>query len=440
MSLTYDDLNAGQKHVFNETLDSIANKKHITINGPAGTGKTTLTKFLIDYLISKGETGVMLAAPTHAAKKVLSKLAGIEAQTIHSLLKINPNTYEDSTVFEQSDVPDLADCHVLICDEASMYDRELFRILLATVPRWCTIIGLGDIAQLRPVAPGSSVPELSAFFFNDQFKQVSLTEVMRSNAPIVKVATDIRNGGWITHNVDETGNGVHSLIESGKSISNFFAKYFEIVKDADALFDNRMFAYTNGSVNNLNKIIRQRLYETQEPVIKDEVLVMQEPVMKTMKFEGKTFTEVLFNNGELVRVLNCEQAKTLLTVKGFAQTQEIGFWRLELRGVDSDIVAQIQVIYDEQEMNKFQFFLSKAADQFKKQGGNQRGNWKSWWGLRNSFHKVKPLPCGTIHKAQGLTVDTAFLYTPCIHKADVALAQQLLYVGTTRARNNVYFV
>ncbi len=76
-------------------------KHHVTINGPAGTGKTTLTKFIIEALISTGETGIILAAPTHAAKKILSKLSGKEASTIHSILKINPVTYEENVLFEQ---------------------------------------------------------------------------------------------------------------------------------------------------------------------------------------------------------------------------------------------------------------------------------------------------------------------------------------------------
>ena len=115
--LQFDDLTEGQQNAFNAALEAMKTKgQHITINGPAGTGKTTLTKFLINHLIRTGESGIMLAAPTHQAKKVLSKLAGMEAQTIHSLLKINPTTYEDATLFEQSDAPDLSECRVLICD------------------------------------------------------------------------------------------------------------------------------------------------------------------------------------------------------------------------------------------------------------------------------------------------------------------------------------
>ncbi len=447
--LTIDDLNEGQRHAFESIISTIktgtksalmANEpEHITVNGPAGTGKTTLTKFLIDHLISKGENGVMLAAPTHQAKKVLSKLSGMDAVTIHSLLKINPTTYEDSTAFEQSDAPDFSECRILICDEVSMYDRELFKILMASVPSWCTIIGLGDIAQIRPVAPGSSRPELSAFFFNKKFKQVSLTEVMRSNAPIIEVATEIRNGGWIRENIID-GHGVHDLSEVGKSVSNFMSKYFSIVKDADMLFDNRMLAYTNKSVDNLNKVIRQRLYDTQAPFIKHEVLVMQEPLIKTYSMNGKSFSEILFNNGELVRILDCVETTVPLFIKGIDAKEQIKVWHLQVQGVDSPVIAELQVIYDERQQNIFQFYMAKAAEEFKSSKTGPRPNWKGWWKLKGQFQKVKALPCGTIHKSQGSTVDSSFLFTACIHKADPDLAQQLLYVAATRAKNDVYFI
>lgn len=440
--ITFEQLTQGQQIAFNSTVDAIKTKgQHITINGPAGTGKTTLTKFLISHLIKSGESGIMLSAPTHQAKKVLSDLAGMEAQTIHSLLKINPTTYEDATLFEQKDAPDLSKCRVLICDEVSMYDKELFRILMASVPYWCTIIGLGDIAQIRPVAPNTNVPETSLFFLNPKFKQVSLTEVMRSNAPIIEVATEIRNGKWIRESL--IGDvGVHNMILSGGgSVANFMKKYFEIVKTPDDLFNTRMLAYTNSSVNNLNKIIRQKLYETKEPFIKDEVLVMQEPFIRSHTFEGKSFSEVIFNNGELIRIDSCYKGSKNLSIKSIEQNDVIECWYLDCTSLDSGATASIVVIENEKEMNKFQFYLSSVASIFK--AGNTTGkrpNWKGWWELRNKFHKVKALPCGTIHKSQGSSVDNVFLYTPCIHKADLDLAQQLLYVSTTRARHNVYYI
>lgn len=434
--MEFNDLTQGQKDAFTAAVEAIKSHTHLTINGPAGTGKTTLTRFLIDHLIRTGEKGIILAAPTHQAKKVLSKLAGMDANTIHSILKINPTTYEDNTTFEQKDVPDLSDCRVLICDEASMYDKELFRILMASVPRWCSVIALGDIAQIRPVEPGSSVPQLSLFFNHKDFKQVSLTEVMRSNAPIIEVATDIRNGKWIYgKTVDD--QGVHDL-NCSNSVQAFMTKYFDVVKTPEDLFETRMLAYTNKSVDTLNKIIRKRIYNTTEPFIKGEVLVMQEPLIKEYRFEGKSLSEVLFNNGEMVEVMSVRETSDMFKLKGVPGSVLIRYWQLDLKALDSEVTGEIKTIVDESELNKLQLLLGKAADAYK--SGTVKAEWRSFWALRRAFHKIKPLPCSTIHKSQGVSVDNVFLYTPCIHKADTQLAQQLLYVGTTRARHNVYYI
>ena len=303
MVITFDMLNSGQKAAFEHVVERIKAGKgdHITINGPAGTGKTTMTKFIIDHLISTGVSGIMLAAPTHGAKRVLSKLAGMDASTIHSILKINPTTYEENMLFEQKEVPDMAKCRVLICDEASMYDRKLFQIIMATVPSWCLVIAIGDKSQIRPVEPGSSIPVISPFFTHKDFEQLYLTEVMRSNAPIIKVATDIRNGSWIyEHLVD--GEGVHSF-ESEHALKDFMMTYFSNVKTMEDMFENRMLAFTNKSVDKLNAIIRRRIFKTEEPFIVGEVIVMQEPLIKELEYDGKKFSEVIFNNGHYVRII-----------------------------------------------------------------------------------------------------------------------------------------
>ncbi|ADI96262.1 Dda DNA helicase [Acinetobacter phage Ac42] len=442
--MNFEDLTEGQKNAYTAAIKAIetvpsssAEKRHLTINGPAGTGKTTLTKFLIAELIRRGERGVYLAAPTHQAKKVLSQHAGMEASTIHSLLKINPTTYEDSTTFEQKDVPDMSECRVLICDEASMYDLKLFQILMSSIPLCCTVIALGDIAQIRPVEPGAFEGQVSPFFTYEKFEQVSLTEVMRSNAPIIDVATSIRTGNWIYENVID-GAGVHNLT-SERSVKSFMEKYFSIVKTPEDLFENRLLAFTNKSVDDLNKIVRKKIYNTLEPFIDGEVLVMQEPLIKSYTYEGKKVSEIVFNNGEMVKVLCCSQTSDEISVRGCSTKYMVRYWQLDLQSLDDpDLTGSINVIVDEAEINKLNLVLGKSAEQFK--SGAVKAAWADWWKLKRNFHKVKALPCSTIHKSQGTSVDNVFLYTPCIHKADSQLAQQLLYVGATRARHNVYYI
>lgn len=438
--MTFDDLTEGQKNAFNVVMRAIKEKKtHVTINGPAGTGKTTLTKFIVDALVSMGESGIILAAPTHAAKNVLTKLSGQIASTIHSVLKINPTTYEENVLFEQKEIPDMAQCRVLICDEASMYDRKLFKILMATIPRWCTIIAIGDKAQIRPVDPGDTRAYISPFFVHKDFEQCHLTEVKRSNAPIIDVATSIRNGKWIYDKVVD-GHGVKGFT-GDTALKDFMVNYFSIIKSPDDLFENRMLAFTNKSVDKLNSIIRRKLYETDQDFIVGEIIVMQEPLMKTYKIDGKNIHEVLFNNGQLVRVLSAEYTSTFIRARGVPGEYLIRHWELEVEtyGDEEYARAKIKIISSDAERYKFQLFLGKAAETYKN-WNKGKAPWSEFWDAKGMFSKVKPLPASTFHKAQGVSVDRAFIYTPCIHIADAELAQQLLYVGVTRGRHDVFYV
>lgn len=442
--MKFEELNEGQKKAFEVFKDALLKRnRHICINGNAGTGKTTLTKFIIEHLERNGELGVILAAPTHQAKKVLSKLAGTKANTIHSVLKINPTTYEEQSIFEQKEIPDMAKCRVLICDEASMYDKKLFNILMATVPSTCLIIALGDLAQIRPVEPNNfGDGQVSLFFSDKRFEQVHLQKVERSNIPIIDVATEIREGGWFRENLVD-GHGVHAF-GSQTPLKDFMTKYFSIVTDADMLFENRMYAYTNKSVDKLNSIIRNRLYQTETPFIKDEIIVMQEPFIKELQFDGKKFSEIIFNNGQLVRIKECRESSTFLSCRGVAAKQMITYWDLLVETAEDDEEYQlesIKVISDPSQMEKFQFFLAKTAETYKEmKASGRRPEWNDFWKAKRTFLKVKAFPCSTIHKGQGSSVNSSFIYTPCIHMADAELATQLAYVAVTRARYDVYYV
>ena len=58
------------------------------ITGGPGTGKTTTVRSITDHAQTIEETW-FLAAPTGRAAKRLSEATGMEAQTLHRLLKIN---------------------------------------------------------------------------------------------------------------------------------------------------------------------------------------------------------------------------------------------------------------------------------------------------------------------------------------------------------------
>lgn len=68
----------------------------LILSGAAGTGKTSITTTLIQYLNSK-DTNYKIAAPTGRAARILGKKSKTASSTIHSLINnsvANPNTGE----------------------------------------------------------------------------------------------------------------------------------------------------------------------------------------------------------------------------------------------------------------------------------------------------------------------------------------------------------
>lgn len=443
--LTFDDLTEGQKTAYTRVLARISENqadqkssnitKHITIRGSAGTGKTTLTKFLLNELFSRGVNGVVLCAPTHQAKKELAKASGRHAFTLHSVFKVNPITLEENQIFEQREIPDLSSLRVLIVDEASMNGRKMFDIVMNSIPSWCTVVAIGDYAQLRPVEINEAQSERSPFFTDPRFEQIELTQVKRYDGPLIKVATDIRNGKWIYHCV-ENGHGVHQQPDFRSMMINYFSQ----VKTIDDLRNNRLMAYTNKTVDKLNEIVRKYLFKTTVPFIKDEILVMQEPLMVEHSLGGKTLQEIVLNNGQYVKVLNAQERTTSIKARGM-EPLNLRYWHLEVESDDEGddyCKAHLNVLVDQNEINKHFIYQSNTAQLYK--SGTVKAFWKDYWKNKNLFTKVKAFPAQTIHKSQGATYDRSFLMTGCIHKADVELAQELLYVGSTRARTDLFWM
>ena len=133
----------------------LALKKGILIiTGGPGTGKTTTLKALVLAQRALGRS-VALASPTGRAAKRLSEVTGFEALTIHRLLEYSP---QDHGFKRKATSPLSAD--VVIVDEASMVDMNLFYCLLQAVSQQATLVLVGDVDQLPSVGPGLVLSEL----------------------------------------------------------------------------------------------------------------------------------------------------------------------------------------------------------------------------------------------------------------------------------------
>ena len=398
---------------------------HVTISGPPGSGKTFLIKYLINLLGDK--LGVVLAAPTHQAKIVLSEMTNMAASTIHSIMKIHPETYDDVKIFDQSKVPNLSEVRYLILDEGSMYDDDLVRITMKSIPPTCRVIVIGDKDQIQPVKHPAGVK--SPFFTDKRFTQIHMTDIMRQSLdnPIIQVATDIReNYGWIHHNWNkENKTGVFKV----NSLSDLINSYLRLVKTPEDLTKYRFLAYTNKTVNKINSIIRRHVYKTDLPYIEGEKIVLQEPYI----IKCDDVVETIFNNGEVVTIKEITIVDEPIRVSG---SKEITLKTAMLKVVsDYDQKEDsFTVLYGEDQQNEFDYHMSEAAGIIKEMPNPvaKRNAWATFWAEKEKFIETKSLGASTIHKSQGTTVTGVFLALHDLHYAEPDIQQQLVYVGLTR--------
>ena len=126
---------------------AITEKISVLTGGP-GTGKTTTLKMVIGAL-KEGKYKVSLCSPTGRAAKRLAEATGEEASTIHRLLGF----MAEGGFGMDEDSPLKTD--IIIVDESSMLDVQLFSSLLKALPQEAHLMLVGDIDQLPSVGAGN---------------------------------------------------------------------------------------------------------------------------------------------------------------------------------------------------------------------------------------------------------------------------------------------
>lgn len=161
----------------------------LILTGGPGTGKTTVVRAMVTmFKMLYPNAQITCCAPTGRAAKRLADLTESSAVTIHSLLKWD---LETNTFGMNKDNPVLTD--LLIVDEFSMVDANLFAHLLDASRHAGKICIIGDEDQLPSVSCGCVLRDL---IDTELFPLIRLTHIYRQKqgSDVITLAHQIHEG------------------------------------------------------------------------------------------------------------------------------------------------------------------------------------------------------------------------------------------------------
>ena len=241
-----------------------SNQEEITLSGYAGTGKTSIIKYLEKYLKN---SNFIYAAPTHAATVYLGLNTGVLPYTIQSIYSSRYNyetgntEYKPTTKFEKS--LSIFKENILVIDESSMISNEDLENMQKSLKGSVKIIYMGDKAQLPEVTTG--IKTVSKVFTS--IENIQLTEVKRTNDNnILSVLTEIR----------QNPDGKLPVVSNTETLK-YYDKALEFKKQAfkdikENPEDTIYISYTNKDVQDFNNQVREGLGFTDDLEVGESIV------------------------------------------------------------------------------------------------------------------------------------------------------------------------
>lgn len=412
---------------------------HANMRGAAGTGKSVLLTFIV-LLMGLDKRTVCVAAPTHKACSVLRlKFEELERTvsmklpvpcTLHSLLNLKPKPaeYGQPEVYVQRSQPYFPEVDLMLIDECSMLGANLMGyidkdIINQNIP---TLFS-GDPYQLRPVGEA----KLSSSFKTGH--KFELKTVRRHSGPVLELATHIRNGGSLVK--VKTATSDQSSVTALKAMDELEDLWLGFVQDES---DNTvMVCYKNATRRRLNTKARVALHGENVPrFMGGDVLLSLKPI--------DINDEMVYPNNADIGVVDTELLDAYRPIGRLDLSYRA--WRLH---TDEGHVIYVLADHNEElKLAKDVGALGKAISKQKDALGRDahwsavrevKARWSTeYFPLKKAFADVDFRFAMTIHKSQGSTYRNVFVHTDYREaRQDI---QQLLYVATTRASENLYVV
>lgn len=299
-----------------EAIRTALSAKLMVITGGPGTGKTTVVRGVIEALKLQ-KCKIKLAAPTGRAAKRMQEATGMQSQTIHRLLGINP---AERCFDHDKDNPLEGD--VLIVDECSMIDVSLFAALMKAIPYNMKLILVGDIDQLPSVGPGNILRDIIS---SGICPVIRLNTVHRQamESKIITNAHKINHGQMPDLNTNKEYDFLFYEQDDGEAIQDMIVKLFTYFKSrgAEAQILSPMKHRSGLGTEELNVKIQETVNPEGEE-LKSGINVFR-VTDKVMQIKNN-YTKKVFN-GDVGVIINVDKHNKVLTVKFEDQHEPIEY-------------------------------------------------------------------------------------------------------------------
>lgn len=220
------------------------------IAGYAGTGKSTLVKYIVAALDLDEQNDVCYVAYTGKAANVLKEKGCPNAMTTHRLL-YQSVPRNDGTFYHKIKRPLEYRYDLIVVDEISMLPKEMWDLLLS---HKIHVICLGDPFQLPPIGEDNGVLANPHIFLDEIMRQEEESEIIR-------LTMDIREG---------------------KTLELFQGKEVQVIDQKDIVggmygWADQILVAKNLTRRTINNQMRKMLFGTEDttPIEGDKVICLR---------------------------------------------------------------------------------------------------------------------------------------------------------------------